>query len=96
MANSHIKHNEVTKLKINEVWFKEGLDLKQGVVDAFQTLLSDPRNWRANLKGLVFSKLDEHEAINLEKPFTEEEITFALHELNGEKAPGPGGYTVAF
>ena len=96
MENSHRKHNEVRKLKINEVYVREGHDLKQGVVDAFQTLLSDSRDWRANLEGLVFSKLDEHEVVNLEKPFTEKEITFALHELNGKKAPSPNGYTAAF
>ena len=96
IANSHRNHNEVTKLKINEIWFREGHDLKQGVVDAFQTLLSDQGDWRANLEGLVFSKLDEHKTVNLEKPFTEEEITFALHELNGEKAPSSDRYTAAF
>ena len=96
MANSPRKHNDVTRLKINSVWFREGHDFKQGVVGAFQTLLSYPRDWRANLEGLIFSKLDEHKAVNLEKPFTEEEVTFVLHELNGEKAPGLDGYTIAF
>lgn len=65
-------------------------------VNAFQTLLSDSGDWRANLEGLVFSKPDEHKAVNLEKPFTKEEVTFALLELNGEKAPGSDGYTTAF
>ena len=32
----------------------------------------------------------------LEKPFSEEEVFFALHELYGEKAPGPDVYTIAF
>ena len=32
----------------------------------------------------------------LEKPFSEEEVFFALHELNGEKAPRLNGYTIAF
>ena len=96
MTNSHIKHNDITRLKINEVWFMEGHDLKQDIVDAFQTLLSDLRDWRANLEGLIFSKLDEHEAVNLEMPFTEVEVIFALRELNREKAPSPDGYTIAF
>ena len=70
--------------------------MQQGIVDVFQSLLTDPGDWRANLEGLVFSKLEEQEAISLELPFTEEEVVFALRELNGEKAPGPDGYTVAF
>ena len=32
----------------------------------------------------------------MEKPFTNEEVFFALHELKGEKAPTPYGYTTAF
>ena len=96
MANSHIKHNDVTRLKINRVWNREAHDLKQVVVDAFQTLLSDWGDWRANLEGLVFSKLDEHKEVNSKKPLTKVEVTFALLKLNGEKALGPDRYTAAF
>ena len=96
MENSHIKHNNITGLKINGVWFREGHDLQQGIVDAFQTLLTNLGDRRANLKGLVFSKLEEREAVSLELPFTEEEVVSTLRELNGEKAPGSDGYTTAF
>ena len=96
MANSHRKHNDITRLRFNGGCFREGHDLQQGIVDAFQSLLSDPGDWRANLEGLVFSKLEEQEAISLELPFTEEEVVSALRELNGEKALGSDGYTAAF
>ncbi|RVW65713.1 LINE-1 retrotransposable element ORF2 protein [Vitis vinifera] len=36
------------------------------------------------------------EAEGLEQPFTEEEIHAALMGMNGDKAPGPDGFTVAF
>ena len=48
------------------------------------------------MEGLSFSKLEDQEEVRLEKPFTKEEVFFALHELNGERAPGSNGYTVAF
>ena len=48
------------------------------------------------MEGLIFSKLEDQEAVRLEKPFMENGVFFALRELNGEKAPGPDGYTVAF
>ncbi|RVW27722.1 Transposon TX1 uncharacterized 149 kDa protein [Vitis vinifera] len=35
-------------------------------------------------------------AFHLELPFTEEEIHSALMEMNGYKAPGPDGFTMAF
>ena len=96
MANSHRKLGEMIGLKIDGVWHMDGQDLQQGIVNAFQSLLTDPRDWRANMEGLSFSKLEDQEAVRLEKPFTEEEVFSALHELNGEKSPGPDGYTVAF
>ena len=36
------------------------------------------------------------EALILEVPFTEDEVHIALGELNGDKAPAPDGFTVAF
>ena len=48
------------------------------------------------MEGMIFAKLEDQEAARLEKPFTEEEVFFTLHELNGEKAPGPYEYTFAF
>ena len=40
--------------------------------------------------------LNCNEAEVLELPFTEEEIHSALMEMNGDKAPGPDGFTMAF
>ena len=96
MAYSHRRHNDITSLKINGVWVREGQDLKQGIVDAFQTLLTYLGVWRAKLEGLVFSKIDESEAGSLELHFTEEEVWTTLSELNGEKALGPDEYITAF
>ena len=67
-----------------------------GIVNAFQNFLLDQGDWRANLVGLDFSKLDEMEAVRLEMPFTEEEVRLTLKEMNGEKAPRPNGFNAAF
>ena len=76
----------MTGLKIDRLWHREGQDMQQGIVNAFQSLLADPRDWRANVDGLTFLKLEDQEAARLEKPFSKEEVFFILHELNGEKA----------
>ena len=65
-------------------------------MNAFKGLLLDPSVWRASLEGLDFSKLDDLAATKLEKPFTEDEVHSALLNLNGDKAPGPDGFTAAF
>ena len=36
------------------------------------------------------------EARGLEEVFSEAKVLFALMELNGDKAPGPDGFTSAF
>ena len=59
-------------------------------------MLIDLEDWRADLEDLDFTKSDEMEAMSLELPFTEEEVKVALCELNGGKALGSYGFTVAF
>ncbi|RVW64952.1 putative ribonuclease H protein [Vitis vinifera] len=45
---------------------------------------------------LQLDQISQEEAEMLERPFTEEEIQGALMEMNGDKAPGPDGFTLAF
>ena len=59
MANSHKKHSERTGLKIDRVWHREGQDMKQDIINVFQSLLANPGDWRANVDGLTFSKLED-------------------------------------
>ncbi|RVW12426.1 LINE-1 reverse transcriptase-like [Vitis vinifera] len=46
--------------------------------------------------GAAAQSLNHAEAEGLEQPFTEAEIHLALMGMNGDKAPGPDGFTVAF
>ena len=96
MENFHRKRNEITRMRFNRVWVKEGANLQQKIFSAFQILLTDPSDWRANLEGLSFYSLNDQEAVVLEEPFLEEEIVGALKDLNGEKALGLDGFTGAF
>ena len=73
-------------MRINGEWATEESVLRMDIVDAFKSLLSDPGDWRASTKGLSFSRINEVEASNLERPFTEEEVLSALFDLNGDKA----------
>ncbi|RVX23099.1 Transposon TX1 uncharacterized 149 kDa protein [Vitis vinifera] len=47
-------------------------------------------------RGLVLKQISLSEAEALEFPFSEAEIYAALMGMNGDKAPGPDGFTVAF
>ncbi|RVX03495.1 putative ribonuclease H protein [Vitis vinifera] len=96
MANAHRRNNSLDRIKINGVWMTEGQEVREGIVNAFQHLLSEEPGWRADIEGLYLNRLNSCEAGVLELPFTEEEIHSALMEMNGDKASGPDGFIVAF
>ena len=96
MANSRRRRNEISRLKINGVWITAKEEPRQGIVNAYKTLLSDPREWRVSPEGLVFSRLTKSEAEIMEVQFFEEKVSVALKHLNGDKALGPNCFTVAF
>ena len=96
MTNGHRRNNSLDRIKINRVWLTEEQEVREEVVNAFQQLLLEEQGWRADIEGLHLHRLNFQEAENLEVPFSEEEIHSALLELNGDKAPGPDGFTVAF
>ena len=44
MANAHRRRNNVDKIKINRAWLTEENDIREGIVNAFKMLLSNPGN----------------------------------------------------
>ena len=96
MANSHMRRNHLTKLRIDGIWATEESILKQKIVSAFKTLLIDPGDWRASIDDLSFSRINDEEAARLEMPSLEEEVHSILCEMNGDKALGLDGFTTAF
>ena len=96
MANSHKRRNTIDRIRIGGEWLEGEGEVRTGIVNAFEGLLSDPGVWRASPEGLEFSRLDALPASKLEEPFSEEEVHSALLDLNGDKAPGLDGITTAF
>ena len=96
MENSHRKRNNIDRICTGDQWLTGTEEVKLGIVKAFKELLGDPGDWRAILEGLNFSRLNDMEALRLEVPFTEDKVHIALDDLNGDKAPGPDGFTAAF
>ncbi|KAJ9707979.1 hypothetical protein PVL29_000172 [Vitis rotundifolia] len=96
MANAHRRNNSLDSIKINGVWLTEDQEVREGIVSAFQQSFSEEPGWRADIEGLQLNQLNSREAEELELPFSEEEIHLALMEMNGDKAPGPDGFTVGF
>lgn len=69
MANSHLRKNALIRIKINDLWLTEEQDIREGVANAFQTLLSKSMDWRTKINDLQFDSLIEEEASRLEVSF---------------------------
>ena len=96
MARAHRRNNSLDRIKINGEWLLEEQEIREGIASAFHQLLSEDKGWKANIGRLRFDQISQQEAENLERFFTEDEIHAALMEMNGDKAPGPDGFTMAF
>nr|CAN67046.1 hypothetical protein VITISV_001151 [Vitis vinifera] len=61
----------------------------------YEKLYSSPpgESWR--VEGLDWSPISAESAFRLDSPFTEEEISKAIFQLDGNKALGPNGFTIA-
>ena len=96
MANSHRRRNAINKIKINDRWLTEDIAIRKGIVDEFKDQLSDPRVWRPAFPRISLEELGAEDADSLEARFSEEEVYAAIAGLNGDKAPGPDGFPIAF
>ena len=96
MANAHRRRNCLNNICINDRKLDKEEDIKEGLVDAFQNLLSAPGGWSPPLPDLNLNRIGIEEAASLEESFSEEEIWTAISGLNRDKAPGPDGFPLAF
>ena len=66
------------------------------MVGFYKSLYQELEDWRPIVDGLDFASLDKSDMLSLEREFDREEIITALPEAEGDKAPGPDGFTIAF
>ena len=71
-----------------EVWSK--------VVHFYQSLYTKSDTWRPFMDGLEFTSIGEDKRLELERDFSKEEVVNVLQDIEGDKAPGPDGFTMAF
>ena len=96
MANSHRRRNTLLNISIHGRRLAQDTEIKEGLVDAFQNLLSAPNSWLPPLPDLPFNVIGDEQVAKLVEMFTEEEILAAISGLNGDIVPGPDGFPLAF
>jgi len=95
VANSHRKFNQIDSLTINGAMSRYFMEIKEHIVQYYNNLYFENCSWRPRVEGLSFLSMDAEESIWLERAF-EEEVWDVIRDLNGNKAPGPDGFTMAF
>ena len=96
LANSHRRANHIRSIEVDGVLYEEGSVVQSQVVQFYQNLYTETGMWRLTMDGLDFACIREDERVSLEKEFSKEEVTQVLMEMEGDKAPGPNGFTTAF
>ena len=66
MANAHKRRNNVDQIRINGVWYSKENGISEGIMNAFRSLLSNPRDWHPPLFGLQCEMLQSMDVDALE------------------------------
>jgi len=59
-------------------------------------LYTESEMWRPSFEYVNCPRISQEEQDWLERPFTEEEVLNIIKQCDGDKAPGPDGYTMSF
>ncbi|RVX18912.1 hypothetical protein CK203_007153 [Vitis vinifera] len=81
--------------RFENMWLKEQ-EVREGIANAYQQMLSEDSGWKADIVRIQLDHISQQEAENLEILLSENEIHSTLIEMNGDKAPGLDGFTMAF
>ena len=96
VANSNRRVNTIGKLYVSgEIIEDQGI-IQAHIVDFYQSLYEDSGAYRPLLDGLDFTPLEDADAVWLERQFDEDEIFEVIKGFNGDKAPGPDGFSLSF
>jgi hypothetical protein len=95
LANSHRRYNSISSLSINGVLSSDSEAISECITN-FYTHLFEEECDRPLLDGLDFSMISDEDALWLERPFGEEEVAGVVAGFNGDKAPGPDGFSMGF
>ena len=96
MTNSHRRRKSISSISINGRRLGKDAEVKDGLVGAFQSLLSASNTWCPPYPDLHFNLIGADQSSKLEEMFTVKEVLAAVSGLNDDKAPGPDGFPIAF
>jgi hypothetical protein len=97
MANSNKRYNTIDSLLINGALSSNPVAIREHAANYYdESMFVESMSWRPKLDDLEFESLFEDEAVSLEAPFLEKEVKNVIFGMDGNKAPGSDGFSLAF
>ena len=96
MANYHRRYNHLSVLEVDGVIYEDEAEVAAQVVQFYKSLYQEFEEWRNFVEGLEFDQIGEVERGWLERSFEKDEILLVVKDMEGDKAPSPDGFSMAF
>jgi hypothetical protein len=96
MANSNKRYNTIESLLINVSLSSNPATSRDHAVNFYESMFAESMSWRPRLDDLAFESISAVEASSLEAPFLEKEVKEVIFGMDGNKALGPDGFSMAF
>ncbi|KAK8643976.1 hypothetical protein V6N13_013253 [Hibiscus sabdariffa] len=96
IASARKNSNFIGSIKVGDVVLSNPGDIKKEIDVHFKKIYNTSNTIPIASFDCELSKLRASDAVNLEKPFTEEEIWSALSNIGSSKALGPNGFNMGF
>ncbi|KAK9988965.1 hypothetical protein SO802_029204 [Lithocarpus litseifolius] len=90
------RFNHLRTLEVDGVIFEDEPEVSNQIVQFYKNLYKETEGWRPFVEGLEFDRIGDEEKVWLERNFEREEILQVVSDMDGNKAPGPDGFTMAF
>jgi len=90
------KRNNIVSINTSRGRVEQVEELKKEVKNHFEERFQETNFNRPVLDGVEFKQLSEEEKMELEEPFSEEEVKEAIWSCDRNKSPGPDGYNFGF
>jgi hypothetical protein len=96
MANSNKRFNTIDSILIDGSLSSNLEAIREHATSFYESMFMESMSWRPRLDDLEFDSLSAGEASSLEAPFLEREVKDVIFGMDGNKAPGPDGFSLAF
>ena len=96
IANSHQQKNFIESLVVDGETINDPTKINLRIVEFYRNSFAENGIRRPTLDELNFPAIDDGDVVSLDRDFSEEEVFNAVKDMNGDKSPGPDGFSLAF